>query len=233
MNNLILDRLLLESESLFGGDSRNTCAEGSMRCFIGLPLPEMYQRLLAEITQEWQPRLGSGVSWTKPGNWHLTLKFLGELQEERVASLGEALRNLAMGTNLGEAIVIQGRGGGFFPNTHRPRVLWVGLGQGTEKIRILAARIESACADVGIAREQRPFQAHLTVARIKRPWKSRDGPPLKNSSSAFRGASWIEVLHALNRVAWPEVIVDRMVLWESRLSPEGPSYLPLEVWKLS
>ncbi|PTN32743.1 RNA 2',3'-cyclic phosphodiesterase [Desulfonatronum sp. SC1] len=205
-----------------------------MRCFIGLPLPEDYQRLLAGIIQEWKTSLGSRVSWTKPGNWHLTLKFLGEIQEERVKPLLEAL-----GEGLSEekpcpAFALQGHDAGFFPDPRRPRVVWVGLGKGVEQARELAVWVEAICAGLGFAREERTFRPHLTVARIKPPRKDRHGMARRGSRETRHSSAspCVDILRSVGEVSWPEITVDRMVLWESRLSAEGPDYRPLAEWRL-
>ncbi|TVR00798.1 MAG: RNA 2',3'-cyclic phosphodiesterase [Desulfovibrionales bacterium] len=208
-----------------------------MRCFIGLPLPESYQQLLAQFIQTWQPKLAAasagGVSWTRPGNWHLTLKFLGELSEEQVTRLGDDLFQATSISGAGEVLVVQGRGGGFFPDLRRPRILWVGLGKGAREVGHLAFRVENSCASMGFARDQRPFLAHLTVARIKRSAKTRGTLQPHACENIRHQPDWIEVLQALDSISWPEIVIDRMVLWESRLTPEGPIYRPLKEWSLT
>ena len=205
-----------------------------MRCFIGLPLPEAYQRLLAGIIAEWKTPLGSRVSWTKPGNWHLTLKFLGEIQEQRVKPLLETLGEGFFKEKPCTAFALQGRGAGFFPDLRRPRVFWVGLGKGVEQARELATWVEAICADLGFAREERAFRPHLTVARIKPPRKDRHGMAQSVSRETGRPSAspWVDILRSVGEVSWPEITVDRMVLWESRLSAEGPNYRPLAEWRL-
>lgn len=206
-----------------------------MRCFIGLPLPEAYQRLLAGITQEWKTPLGSRVSWTKPENWHLTLKFLGEIQEQRVKLLMEAFDEGFPKENDYPAFPLQGRGAGYFPDPRRPRVLWVGLGKGGGRTRELATRVEAISASLGFPREKRAFRPHLTVALIKPPRKdSHDMAQRASRHTKHSSASpWIDLLRSVEEISWPETTVDRMVLWESRLSAKGPNYRPLAEWRLA
>jgi RNA 2',3'-cyclic 3'-phosphodiesterase len=206
-----------------------------MRCFIGLPLPEGYQRLLAGIIQEWKNSLGSKVSWTKPGNWHLTLKFLGEIQEQRVKPLLDALEEGLAKEKPYTAFAMQGRGAGYFPDIRRPRIFWVGLGKGMEQARELATRVEATCAGLGFAREERTFRPHLTVARIKPPRKDRHGMTQRGPRETGLPSAlpWGDLLRSVGEVSWPEITVDRMVLWESRLSAEGPRYQPLAEWSLA
>ena len=201
-----------------------------MRCFIGLPLPKDYQRLLAGVITEWKSVLGACASWTRPENWHLTLKFLGETDQGHVARLSESL-----GGDAGEAFVLQGHGGGFFPDPRRPRVLWVGLGKGGEQTRELAARVEATCAGLGFVREERAFRPHLTVVRIKQPRKNHHGMAHRGSRKIKLSSTstWVDILRSVETISWPKITVDQMVLWESRLSAEGPNYRPLAEWRLA
>lgn len=185
-----------------------------MRCFIGLPLPEEYQQGLRALIDAWKPRLRSRLSWTRPGNWHVTLKFLGEVSEEGVGPMVQAL-----GETLGKSFVLQAGGGGFFPNRLRPRVVWVGTRQGGESCRILAREVEQRLALLGWPREARAFTPHLTVARVKEA-----APPPPDPLD--------EMFCALQAAHWPDAHMDRVVLWESLLSPSGPNYRPVGEFKL-
>ena len=186
-----------------------------MRCFIGLPLNETYQEILGQIIRQWKPRLRSRMTWTRPGNWHLTLKFLGETSPTQADALQKALLGSRHAT-----FVFRGQGGGSFPtpglSRRRPRVLWVGVGRGGHETRELAGQVENLTADLGFPREVRAFHPHLTVARVKQPEKD----------------PWAEILDGFQSIAWPEMVVDRVVLWESRLTPRGPEYKPLVEWRL-
>lgn len=182
-----------------------------MRCFIGLPLPEEYQQELRTVVATWKPRLRSRLSWTKPGNWHMTLKFLGEVSE---VSLEHVIQSLA--EPLGAGFVLRAGGGGFFPNQAKPRVLWVGVRQGGEDCRGLAGEVQRRLAVLGHSAEGRAFAPHLTVARIK---EARPDP-------------WPDLLRELHVRVWPEARMDRVVLWESRLDPDGPIYRQVAAFRL-
>jgi RNA 2',3'-cyclic 3'-phosphodiesterase len=178
-----------------------------MRCFIGLPLPQSYQQGLEEIITTCKPWLRSRVSWTRPGNWHLTLVFLGEVAADRLNRLSSALDGAT-----GQCFRMQAQGGGFFADQRRtasrPRVIWVGIGAGSRQVAALAQMVGQCCELHGFPGLRRDFAPHLTAARIKQAW---DDP-------------WARVLSHLQNVRWPAITVDRMVLWESRLLPEGPHY---------
>lgn len=182
-----------------------------MRCFVGLPLPEEYQLELAKLIAIWKPRLRSRVSWTRPGNWHLTMKFLGDVTGENLGRVVQALN-----VPFGEMFVLRAGNGGFFPNLVSPRVVWAGLRQGQGECQKLAGQVERRMAALGFAKEGRAFVPHLTVARIK---KAEQDP-------------WDGLLGTLNDTDWPEARMDRVVLWESRLTPAGPNYRIVAEFKL-
>jgi RNA 2',3'-cyclic 3'-phosphodiesterase len=180
-----------------------------LRCFIGLPLPESWQTGLSRVTARLSGALSSRISWTRPGNWHLTLKFLGDVGEERLPDLARALRAVAFAP----FVLAVGRAG-FFPAPGRgsPRVLWTGLKLGGPECARLAATVEQALAPLGFAPEARPFAAHLTLGRVK---------------AAVPGDDWALVERAVDGEAWPEAEMSRFVLWRSVPGAGGPHYSSL------
>lgn len=180
---------------------------GPWRCFIGLPLPEAWQQGLGRVTRALSGRLASRVSWTRPGNWHLTLKFLGDVAPARVPDIADALARVpfsALDVRLGAA--------GFFPARGTPRVVWAGLASGAEEAARLASGVEEALAPLGFAPEERAFAAHLTLGRVKAP---------------AAGDDWGSVARELAGEKWPVARVERLVLWRSVLGPGGPRYAAL------
>ena len=177
-----------------------------MRVFIALPLPETYQQGLARLTRELAGRLHSRVTWTRPGNWHLTLKFLGDMPEDRAKRAGEALSTVAW-----EPFTLQAGGGGFFPDQRRPRVLWTGLAQGGTRAGTLARGVDQALEPLGIEPEKRPFRPHLTLGRVKRDEKD----------------DWDRVLEMIQAAQWPPVEMGEFALYRSDLSGSGPRYTRL------
>jgi 2'-5' RNA ligase len=175
-----------------------------MRLFIGLPLPESYQERLGRLVGRLRGMVRSHVSWTKPGSWHLTLKFLGEVEEGRLDGLAEALGRVRF-----EAFALQAGGAGFFPDARRPRVLWTGLAEGREACTALAAGIEQAAVGCSFMPEERPFAPHLTIGRVRR------GEP----------DDWGAVQREIARVDWARCEIGCFVLWQSILGPQGPKYV--------
>lgn len=180
----------------------------TQRLFIGLPLPEEYQQRLEALRWRWRYRLSSRLSWTRPGNWHITLQFLGDTDESLIPAYTAALAGVEY-----VPFVLQGGGAGFFPppkddREPRPRVIWVGLKQGGAECIALSGAVGAALLPLGFRPESRPFKPHLTLARVK---EARQDP-------------WLELLAELHREAWPACVAERFVLWRSVLGPRGPTY---------
>jgi 2'-5' RNA ligase len=153
------------------------------------------------------------VGWVASDNLHLTLKFLGGVEPDRLDSIGSVLADVATG---GPAFPLTMRGLGAFPSPTRPRVIWAGVTDAAEVVR-LAARVEEALARLGFPREDRPFSAHVTLGRVREP--QRD-PVL----AAALGEGAERELGALR--------VDRICLMRSELSPRGARYSVLGAWSL-
>jgi len=181
------------------------------RAFVGLALPESYQTALAALRERVSARLGGGLSWTRPGNWHLTLKFLGDVPDNGPGGL-DRIREALAGVVF-SSFVLAGQGGGFFPHARRPRVAWIGLGQGREACTRLAGAVEAALAPLGYPAGDRPFAAHLTVARVRDPGRAGDMAVLERE---------------LGAMALPAVTVTDFTLWRSELGPGGPRYTVLD-----
>ncbi|MDR5709036.1 MAG: RNA 2',3'-cyclic phosphodiesterase [Armatimonadota bacterium] len=188
-----------------------------MRLFVAVPLAgalrPRVEELQRAILQAW-PEANAWVKWVESHNLHFTLKFLGEVPEERVRDVTEAVR----GVEEAKPFEIAIEGLGAFPNLRAPRVLWVGVTEGAGELVALARRVEDALFQVRFPREARPFEPHLTIGRI-RPGKGGAGlvKALERSGNAKIGRQ---------RVEW-------VVVMESRLSPKGPTYVVQESIRLS
>ncbi len=133
-----------------------------MRLFIAVEIPheirEKIYRDLQPLHQAFQK-----IKWIPSKNLHLTLKFLGEVPEEKLKMIKEKMRSLSSLKSF--SIEFLGLGG--FPNLNRPRVIWLGINQGKQELLQIASYLESELEMVGFPRENRTFQAHLTLARVK------------------------------------------------------------------
>jgi len=134
-----------------------------MRLFVALDIPEDVRSSLAALVSKLRPSCRS-ARWVRIEGLHVTLKFIGETSPEKVEAIKLALAAVPRSVS----IPINFRGLGFFPNGRRPRVLWAGIEAGPD-LAALAAAVETALDALGIAREERPFSPHLTLARFDTP----------------------------------------------------------------
>lgn len=157
---------------------------------------------------------GADVGWVRPENLHLTLKFLGQVEEDRLDAIGKAVAQAAAGCGPVH-LVFQCLGA--FPRPREARVVWMGLSHGAETLAALQARIEAGLESLGFAREARPFTAHLTLGRVR-------GPAHREQlARALTGAT---------AEALGEMVLDRIELMKSDLSASGARYSILQSFPL-
>ncbi len=174
-----------------------------VRLFIALHLPETITSRLAEMITTLKPTT-KNVRWVKPENIHLTLKFIGEVEESLVTPISAALDALKF--DWSRLTVRLDKCGGF-PNLKQPRVLWVGL-SGAEAAVTMAAAINKALTPLGIEPDRKKFSPHVTLGRVKQP---------VNTEAVVR------TMNGLSLSSEP-VILDRVALVESTLTPSGSIY---------
>ena len=184
-----------------------------MRLFLAIPAPPAVRQLAEEAVA--QLRGAGEVRWVEPDLLHVTLKFLGEVPAERREEIESAAAETA---NKFSALVVECGGVGAFPNSRKPRTVWLGLsGQGEGALAALAGELESALAARGFPREERPFRPHLTLGRVKGP---------KGLSKLARR---LERAADTQTVEWP---VRSLHLVKSDLRPTGPLYTTLREFPL-
>lgn len=175
-----------------------------MRLFIATPLPGEIEDYLAEIIDDLRPE-GRAVKWVKAANIHVTLRFLGETDESLLPQLKALIDQTAQGQ---PAVATAVAGVGAFPNLRRPRVFWVGLGQGIEPLAEMAERIELAVRELGFEPETKRFKPHLTIGRVRRDGDAR---------------SLAQVVESY-RLEPRRFSLNSIVLFQSTLTPQGPIY---------
>jgi 2'-5' RNA ligase len=135
-----------------------------IRAFLAANFSVAATRKIAEEVERRRKGL-VGVVWVPPANLHLTLRFLGSIDEALVDGISGKLKRLAARHPPFEARL---RGLGAFPNGEQPNVLWVGV-DGGEALAKLQREIEAAMVELGFEGEARPFHPHVTVGRVKEP----------------------------------------------------------------
>ena len=158
-----------------------------MRAFVAVfPPPKVRKEALA-----WARRLPSDdrVRWTSPENVHLTLKFLGEVRAEALDDIRAALGEVCAEHAPFEAMLAEL---GAFPSARRAKILWVGVGTGSDRLRYLAADIDDALAPLGFKREKRPYVPHLTIGRVRGRPANFDLPSTREAGFRVRRAELTE-----------------------------------------
>ncbi|MBE3576671.1 MAG: RNA 2',3'-cyclic phosphodiesterase [Limnochordales bacterium] len=188
-----------------------------MRTFIALPLDDQLRVRVAGFLAKWR-QLDHELKWVNPSLLHVTLRFLGEVDRSLLSTLEQVLEETGREV---EPFDISLKGAGVFPSLSRPQVFWLGLSS-AERLPALASHLDSRLAEVGWGDREEPFSAHLTVARVRRG--SRPSP-------AFLSL-WQRLMDGSEEGPAGAWRADRLVLYESRLHPGGPEYLPLAQAKL-
>jgi len=185
----------------------------SVRCFVAVKIPEA----AAARVREAEDRLRAAQpswKWVNPDTFHLTLKFLGEVDRDRLGELWSAITASLEGKR---SFVMTLKGLGAFPNARSPRVAWAGIQAGAEELSELAEAVEAACERLGFEREQRPFAAHLTLGRARRgQTKSQVGQAIEREGD----------------VEFGEAPVECVLLMRSQLSRAGAKYTVLQEHEL-
>ena len=133
-----------------------------MRTFVAVFPPPEIRRALVGAARE-LPVVGE-VRWARPENVHLTLKFLGNVSGEDLDGVAEALEPVRPRHGPFEAEL---SGFGAFPSARRARILWAGIGEGSEPLRALARDVETSLEPLGFEREDRAYVPHLTLGRAR------------------------------------------------------------------
>ena len=180
----------------------------AVRTFIAIELPQEVRAYL-KAQQEDLARAGGDVKWVRPDDIHLTLVFLGNVPVEEIAAVAAAVREAA--ASMGP-IRLRAGGAGCFPPHGRPRVVWIGIEEPTGALARLQSAVAGATAPFAEKPERREYKAHLTVGRVR----------------GGRGAEELnEAVAALADAKGPEFEAAEVVVFESVLAREGPTYMPL------
>jgi RNA 2',3'-cyclic 3'-phosphodiesterase len=188
-----------------------------MRTFIALELSAEMKDFLA-LLQDKLRKAGADVSWVKPHNIHLTLQFLGEIDETHASTVADILDTYAptipqFKMSLGHL--------GAFPRLTSPRVIWIGLHRGENEAVKIAEDLKGYLAELPLLTDERPFSAHITLGRTR------------------SGFNRLELIKQLQITAQDfesdklACVIDKITLFKSTLASTGPLYEILKEAKLS
>ncbi len=135
-----------------------------IRTFIALPLPDDIKHSMQDAIAYLQKR--TDAKWIRPEGMHITLKFLGNIEERLVKPIADGLDEIfGRFPLLHFALDTLGA----FPSQKKARVIWAGLSGDTDRLKEVALRVDRLCSRFGIPLETRPFSAHITLGRLKIP----------------------------------------------------------------
>ena len=178
-----------------------------MRLFIAIDLPSDVRAAFTALLEELRATAPK-AKWMRGENLHVTLKFLGNTDSERVRDIAAALQQVRSA----QPVSLKFQGLGFFPNERRPRVFWAGM-ESSDNLRPLAESVDRAMHATGFALETRPFTPHLTLARFDPP-----GLPPNLEAAAKARASQM----------FGSVVAREFHLIESKLKPTGAEYTTVQ-----
>ena len=180
----------------------------TIRSFLAIDLPEGVIREIARVEEKLRSLIRGDIRWVRPEAIHLTLKFFGDIGQNDVARISAAAGKAA--ALFGPFDLTVG-GAGVFPDPKRPRVLWLGLGGETGRLTAFHKELERSLDEIGFAREEKPFRAHLTLGRVRGQGLTGLGEVLEKretyGAGAFRAAG--------------------LSLYQSDLTPRGAIYTRL------
>ena len=176
-----------------------------MRLFIAIEFPDNVKKALIRLRKDIP-----GARWVTVEQIHLTLAFLGEVDETTSERLISELSHIKSPT-----FTLCFTGTGCFPDRRRPRVLWVGL-EPELRLNLLAAKIRTAVLTCDIPQEERPFSPHITLARLKLP--------AVKESEVF--------LDQQTGIKFPHLSVHEFTLFQSRLTPQSAVHIPIKSFPL-
>ena len=176
-----------------------------MRLFIAIELPDAVREHLTRVQEALKPRLDR-VSFTRPANLHVTLKFLGEVEPKRLDPLTESLGKV----RAGGPVDLVADHGECFPPRGPVRIVAAGMGGSVDTLRAVHDAIEQRCKFIGFDREGRAYRPHVTLARARLPLKPSER----------------DVIAVATEMLWPgpRFDVEHFSLVESRLRPGGSEY---------
>ena len=143
-----------------------TTAEKNIRAFLAIEPPEDILQAMSCLQERLKREVSGRISWTRPEGRHLTLKFFGDVSMEDVEKISSAVQNrVASGLSLNLKLEKLG----VFPDARRPRVLWCGTAGDVSQLSVLQKQLDTDFDALGFPNEDRPFRAHVTLARMKDP----------------------------------------------------------------
>lgn len=188
---------------------------GVIRAFLAFDISEEVQKKLGGLVESLRHQ-ARGVKWTKPENFHVTLKFFGDVDEAVQRPAIEAMvANRVQSLRTAHLTCV---GIGAFPDWRVPKVIWAGLKGDCPSLFDFQRGLEEDFLKMGFPKENRVFRLHLTFGRVR--FKPRD-------------AAWVHTLEAMRETHFGRSVVDSVTLYKSQLTKEGSVYTALREFKFN
>ncbi len=178
------------------------------RAFIAVVMPEEVRDLISRHVERLQGLVPRSVKWVDPKTSHLTLAFFASVPTSQIPTVVRILDSVAAAS---PPLRLEAGPLGVFPNSRRPRVLWLGLEGDLKHLSVMHERLQNALETEGFSRERRPFKPHVTLGRAR----GKGSIPLLEGSLAYPE----DDRHSFS--------VEEIVLMSSVLTPHGPIHTPL------
>ena len=180
----------------------------TIRAFIAVEIdPETRQKISALISG--LKKSNADVKWITEDQMHLTLKFLGNIEQSKIQEISEALKPVA--DNFKPFSISLSNIGGF-PNLDHPKVIWLGIDKGAKELKNLAEKIESGLEKFDFRKESREFKSHLTLGRVK---------------SSKNMLNLVKLLKETGFSSETDISINELILFQSTLTPKGATYTVL------
>jgi RNA 2',3'-cyclic 3'-phosphodiesterase len=179
-----------------------------MRLFIAINLSEQTKILLVSKVALLKKGIERELKWVDEDKWHLTLRFLGETEENRITSIEKVITDLV---SKFQQTRLQFNEINLFPDLNKPRVITVNTGKGSNEIISIRNELELKLTETGFTAENRPFVPHLTLARTRR---NTDVHKIVSRLKRYMGSQFINIY----------IEVKKISLMKSTLLQEGPVY---------
>ena len=184
-----------------------------LRSFLAIELPGTILKKIGEVQEDLKSSYAD-VRWVSSERIHLTLKFFGNINESRIEPLVKSIEGQIWPT---APFPLRVKGIGVFPHLKNPRVIWIGLLDEKEVLISFQKRIEAELEKIEFEPEDRPFQSHLTLGRVK--------------SSRGRN-ELVERMERYREEEFGDFRAEKVILFKSDLRPTGPIYTPLREIRL-
>lgn len=179
-----------------------------MRLFIAINFSEKIKNLIEKKVELLKNSVDEKVKWVKKENWHITIKFLGEVEEKKLPKIKNKIKEIKEFNDF----YFQINRIDSFPNINYPKIVYLGIDSGKEKLKEINNEIEIKLSQLNFKKEKQTFTPHITIGRSK---DYTDNSKLSNTIKKFYKKRYFINIY---------VPVDKISLMKSELTPEGPQY---------